>query len=107
TATVFDSHDITADTGIDTALNASTMSINVQVVHQGPEGTNATFTMPEDTAYTLSTASFGFKDLNDTPPDHFVDVVIPGTQLPTGGTLSLNGTPITATTTIGVDQITA
>ena len=68
-----------------------------------PQGTDNTFTVPEDGSHTFSAADFGFTDPNDTPAHNFVEVII--TTLPSSGTLTLAGTPVAAGQVIPVADI--
>ena len=84
----------TANGGVDTDPSPKTMTINVTSVNDAPVGTNNTVTTLEDTAYTFKIADFGFSDPNDNPPNHFKAVEI--TTLPAAGSLTDNGTAVTA-----------
>ncbi len=70
-----------------------TMTIDVTFVNQAPSGANKTIAIAINTAYTFTTSDFGFTDPN-IPANSFQAVEI--TTVPTNGTLSDNGTPITA-----------
>lgn len=59
-----------------------------------PSGTSQAITLAEDTPYHFADADFGFSDPLDSPADEFTGVLI-GT-LPSSGSLSLDGTPVTA-----------
>ncbi|MEI7970589.1 MAG: DUF4347 domain-containing protein, partial [Betaproteobacteria bacterium] len=63
-------------------------------LNEAPSGANATRTFSEDTAYTFSTADFGFSDLNDTPANALLGVKI--TTAPAAGSLTLSGVAVTA-----------
>ena len=96
----------TANGGADLASNANTMTINVLQVHQQPVGSDGTATTLEEAAYTLKQSDFGFSDPNDTPPDAFVGILVaPGVS--TGGTLKLDGSPVSAGQQILLAQIVA
>ncbi|WP_418315391.1 Ig-like domain-containing protein [Piscinibacter sakaiensis] len=66
-----------------------------------PSGRDSVETTPEDIAYTVTVANFGFSDPN--PEDSFAAVRID--TLPAKGSLQLNGSPIAAGALITVDQI--
>ncbi|MEZ0260537.1 MAG: cadherin-like domain-containing protein, partial [Alphaproteobacteria bacterium] len=85
----------TANGGVDLDPSANTMTIDVTSVNDAPAGTNATVTALEDTAYTFTTANFGFTDPNDAAaPNSFLSVTI--STLPAAGSLLLNGVAVTA-----------
>src|SRR5207244_1441993 len=55
----------TANGGVNLDGSANTLTVNVTSVNDAPAGTDATVTTNEDTAYTLSSANFGFTDPTD------------------------------------------
>ena len=81
----------------------ATVSVTVNSVNDAPAGADRTITTNEDTTYTFSAADFGFSDANDNPANTFSAVVI--TTLPTGGTLYLSGTAVTAGQVISAANI--
>ena len=81
------------------------MTIDVTPVNDAPSGADNTVTTLEDTDYTFAAADFGFSDATDNPPNAFLAVTI--TTLPTAGTLTDNGTAVTAGQSITVADITA
>ena len=81
----------------------ATVAVTVNSVNDAPSGADKTITTNEDTAYTFSAADFGFSDPGDTPANAFSAVVI--TTLPSGGTLFLSGTAVTAGQVISVANI--
>jgi hypothetical protein len=101
----------TAGGGLNLALNANTMTIDVAQVHQAPAGTNNTASTLEDTAYTLTAADFGFTDPSDIPPDSFVAVtfgsVAPAIAVASGGTLTVGGTTVQPGQSISLNLIQA
>lgn len=76
------------------ATSTATLSITVTQVNDAPAGTDKTIQTFENKSYTLTASDFGFTDPNDSPPNSFLSVII--TTLPTAGTLTLNGTAVTA-----------
>ena len=80
-----------------------TFTINVTNVNEAPTGADATITMTEDTAQTLTTANFGFTDVD--AGDSLSAVRID--TIPTAGTLTLSGSAVTAGQVITVADITA
>ncbi|CAD5975712.1 Serine-rich adhesin for platelets [Planktothrix tepida] len=96
----------TADTRINgrtTAFstNTATASIVVTAFNNAPTATDKTLTVNEDNNYTFTTADFGFSDLDT--EDILASIKI--TQLPTVGTLQLNGTAVTANQVITAADI--
>jgi hypothetical protein len=83
----------TANGGLDLDQSPNTFTINVTAVSDPPAGTDKTVTILEDATFTFAVADFGFTDPNDTPPDTFVAVKI--SSLPTAGSLTLSGVPVT------------
>src|SRR5690606_18673597 len=69
------------DGGVDTDQSANVVTINVTEVNDAPDGADATLVTLEDTAYTFTTADFGFTDANDNPADSFLSVVVTTTPL--------------------------
>ncbi|WP_159451591.1 Ig-like domain-containing protein, partial [Planktothrix sp. PCC 11201] len=88
------------DVNLDQSPN--TLTINVTPVNDEPSGTDKTVTTNEDIAYTFTTNDFGFSDSLDN--NNFAQVKI--TTLPTTGSLTLNGTPVTAGSFVTVNDIT-
>ncbi len=96
----------TAGSYVDTTVNGGTTAfssatatagIAVLWVDQPPQGTSSTVTLAENSSYSFQVSDFGFSDPNDPPPNgpsQFVAVEI--TTLPAAGTLTDNGTPVTA-----------
>ena len=70
------------------------LTVNVLNVNDAPAGTNATVTTGENTAYTFSSANFGFTDPLDSPPNSLSAVII--TTLPAAGQLKLGAVPVVA-----------
>ncbi|WP_139295218.1 cadherin-like domain-containing protein, partial [Planktothrix tepida] len=76
-------------------------SIVVTAFNNTPTATDKTLTVNEDNNYTFTTADFGFSDLDT--EDILASIKI--TQLPTVGTLQLNGTAVTANQVITAADI--
>src|SRR6185436_5588559 len=83
---------------------ARTMTVNVTSVNDAPIGTNNTITTLEDTAYTFTTADFGFTDPSDTA-NALLNVRI--TTLPATGSLTLSGVAVTSGQFVSAANITA
>ncbi|MEQ1852782.1 MAG: Calx-beta domain-containing protein, partial [Chthoniobacteraceae bacterium] len=90
----------------DGALNSrfATVALTVVPLNDAPVGTDKTVSTMQDTAYVFTVADFGFSDPNDTPANTPQAVRI--TTLPAAGTVTLNGTPVTAGDFITVADIT-
>ena len=84
----------TANGGADTDPSPKTLTVNVTHVNQAPAGTTNTVATAENTAYAFQTTDFGFTDPNDSPANTLLAVKI--TTLPSAGTLTDNGTAVTA-----------
>ena len=80
-----------------------TFTINVTNVNEAPTGANATVTINEDASHALTTANFGFSDVD--AGDSLSAVRID--SLPGAGTLRLSGVNVTAGQVIAVSDITA
>ena len=90
--------------GVDIDPTPNTMTLDVTSVNDAPAGADKTVTTLEDADYMFTVADFGFSDTSDTPANNFVAVQI--TTLPTAGTLTDNGTAVTAGQFIPVADIT-
>jgi hypothetical protein len=93
----------TAGGGVDTDPTPRTMTVNVTPVNDAPQGTSNTVTTLEDTAYTFSTADFGFADPSDAPADALTAVRI--ATLPAAGALIDNGVAVAAGQFVSVADI--
>ncbi len=82
----------------------ATVSITVQQPNQPPVGTSHTATTLENVPYAFGVSDFGFSDPN-TPPNNFLAVKV--TTLPTAGTITDNGTAVTAGQFVSVADVTA
>lgn len=94
----------TANGGVDTDTTARKLTINVTAVNDAPVGTAHVVSMAKNSSYQFTTTDFGFTDPNDSSPNGFLAVRI--TTIPTVGSLTDNGTAVTAGTTIAVADIT-
>ncbi len=95
----------TANGGVDLDPTPNTITINVTSVNDAPSGTDKTITTLEDTAYTFSTADFGFNDSNDSPANTLQAVRI--ASLPGAGSLTDNGVAVTAGQFVVLADITS
>ncbi|HAA11517.1 MAG TPA: hypothetical protein DCE41_07380, partial [Cytophagales bacterium] len=89
----------TANSGVDSS-GVQTITIDVNDVNDAPATADATVDVDEDGTYTFTNGDFAFTDIND-GPDNFQEISI--VSLPATGTLSYNGTSISA---IGRDSYT-
>ncbi len=80
-------------------------AINVISVNDAPSGTDHAVSMLEDGTYTFTLADFGFSDVNDTPADALLEVVL--TTVPANGSLTLLGVPVTAGQAVSAAAILA
>ena len=94
------SYTVTDGSGTDVS---STLQLGVTSVNDAPRGTTATRTMDEDGSRTFSAADFGFADVSDSPANSLQAVLI--STLPTAGTLTFHGDPVTPNQTIALDEI--
>ena len=79
------------------------ITINVEPVPDAPTAANNTVATPEDTPYTFAAADFGFADVD--PGDSLASVTI--ATPPGDGSLTNDGTPVTAGQSIPVADIDA
>ena len=85
------------------AVGTQAISVSVTNVNEGPRGADATITINEDTSHTLTTANFGFSDVD--VGDSLSAVRID--TLPTAGSLALSGVAVTAGQVVSAADITA
>ena len=87
----------------DGSLNSAvqTMNIDVNTVNDAPTAVDNTVTLDEDSSHTFAASEFGFSDIDN--GDTLQSVKI--TQLPAAGSLTLNGTAVTANQAIEADDI--
>jgi len=90
------------DGTVDSATYA--VSITVAPVNDAPSGADKAITLAEDTSHSFLPGDFGFSDLNDSPAHAFQSVIV--SSLPSAGTLTLNGVPVTAGQSISVSLLT-
>ncbi len=99
----------TANGGVDLDPTANTITFDVTSVNDAPVAADTTVTTLEDTAVTLSTATFGFTDpidaANASGANVLASVIID--TLPASGTLTLDGVAITAGQVISAADIAA
>jgi large repetitive protein len=82
----------TSNSGLDTSVNANTLTISVTSVNDAPTGADKAITILEDGSKTFAAADFGFADASDSPANALSAVII--TTLPAAGTLKLSGTDV-------------
>ena len=94
--------------------NIATVTITVNPVNDAPAGANNTVSTNEDTDYTFTAADFGFTDVNDSPADTLLNVII--STPPSNGTLFIDanddgvvdtGETLTASAVVSLTDITA
>lgn len=95
----------TTNGGKDTDPTAKVLYVKIANVNHAPSGTSGTVTTPEDTAYKLKSTDFGFTDPNDSPANTLLAVKI--TLLPSTGSLTDNGTAVTANQLVSAADISA
>ena len=77
------------------------LSVSIDPVSDAPTGSDNTLIAVEDTSYVFTTDDFGFSDQSD--GDALIAVLID--ELPTAGTLTLNGVPVNTGEFVTVDEI--
>ena len=87
-----------------TGTVAATMTINVTSVNDAPVGTPKTITTAANTDYIFAATDFGFTDPNDSPANTLLAVKI--AALPAAGSLTNNGTAVTAGQFIALADLT-
>ena len=85
--------------------DTDTVAITIVSVNDAPAGADKTVTIDEDTTHTFVTADFGFSDPNDSPANDFASVLI--TSIAGGGSLTLDGDPVTVGDEVSVADIAA
>ncbi|RJF96743.1 DUF4347 domain-containing protein [Noviherbaspirillum cavernae] len=88
--------------GADLDPTARSVTFHVTAVNDAPSGTGNTLTIDEDGTHTFTAADFGFADIDG---NSLLAVRI--TSLPTAGSLTLNGSAVTAGQVISVADIAA
>ena len=91
--------------GVDLDQSPNTITVNVTPVNDAPSGANKTVITNEDTGYVFQVADFGFSDPNDSPANALLAVKI--ATLPVAGSLTDNGSAVTAGQFVSVADITA
>ncbi len=79
-----------------------TFTINLTNVNEAPTGSDTTVMITEDTSHTLTTANFGFSDVDAGDSLNAVRI----DTIPTAGTLTLSGVAVTAGQVVSVADIT-
>ena len=79
------------------------MSITVNAVNDAPTASDGTVSTDEDTAYVLTTTDFSFSDLDSTDSLQSVKII----QIPSAGSLTLDGSSVNADDEILVADILA
>jgi hypothetical protein len=99
----------TANGGVDLDQSPNTMTVNVTSVNDAPAGTDNTVTTLEDTAYTFAVADFGFSDPVDAGSAAGANALLAVkiTTLPGAGTLSNNGSGVSAGQSVSAADISA
>ena len=95
----------TANGGVDLDPTAKTITVDVTPVNDPPSGTDNTVTTVEGSAYTFTTADFGFIDPDDSPANNLQAVRI--SSLPTAGRFTWNGVTVAAGQFISAADIAA
>jgi hypothetical protein len=95
----------TANGGVDLDQTSNIITVNVTSVNDAPAGTDKTVTTLEDTAYTFTSADFGFTDASDAAANNLLGVKI--SALPGTGSLTLSGVAVSAGQTISAANIAA
>ena len=75
-------------------VSLGTVNIDITAVNDAPNGADRTITLLEDSSHAFSAEDFGFTDLQDNPANQLAWVTI--TSLPTAGTLTLEGSAVSA-----------
>jgi hypothetical protein len=95
----------TANGGVNLDPTAKVLDINLLHVNHAPSGTSGTVTGIVNAPYIFKTSDFGFTDPNDTPPNLLLAVKVG--LLPGAGTLSDNGTSVTANQFVSAADISS
>jgi hypothetical protein len=98
-----DSLTISASDGVVASPVTQSMSITVNAVNDAPTASDGTVSTDEDTAYVLTTTDFSFSDLDSTDSLQSVKII----QIPSAGSLTLDGSPVNADDEILVADILA
>ncbi|HYT94064.1 MAG TPA: SdrD B-like domain-containing protein, partial [Gemmataceae bacterium] len=98
-----DSSGLTATFTLSVAEELTHLDAGLQPINQAPAGANNTVKTPQDTPYVFTETDFGFTDPNDDPANLFYRVQI--VTLPGAGTLTDNGTALSAGDFVTVSDI--
>ncbi|MFZ2726866.1 MAG: DUF4347 domain-containing protein [Methylococcaceae bacterium] len=90
----------TLNAGIDTSINANTITINVTAVNDAPTSANRSISTLANNTYTFNNNDFGFSDSDG---NSLANIIV--TSLPLVGLLQLNGTTLNAVTSISVTAL--
>jgi len=90
----------TANGGVSLSPLQNVLSINVLGINDSPEGIDTIVNLQEDTPYQFTTIDFAFTDIEN---NSLQSVTID--SLPANGTLTIDGTAITAGSSIDANQI--
>ena len=85
----------------DTNVTSQTVNVHIAAVNDAPTASDNTVTLNEDGSHTFTASEFGFNDIDS--GDTLSSVKI--TQLPGAGSLTLNGTAVTANQVIAAADI--
>ena len=88
--------------GVDTAVSANTLTIDVTAVNDAPTGQDRTVVTDEDVPFIFSAADFGFVDTFDAT-DTLAGVLI--SSLPDRGQLTVNGNAVSVGDVVSVTSI--
>ena len=86
---------VLASNGAQSAV-VKTIAVTVTPVNDAPAGTDKTATATEDTPYTFVASDFGFSDVNDTPANTLLSVIITTLPPAADGVLTVGGVAVTA-----------
>ncbi len=84
--------------------DTATVSLDLVSVNDEPAGTNAAIGVTKNSSHTFTTGDFGFNDPNDSPADDLLAVKV--TTLPGAGTLTDDGSAVTAGDLVSAGHIT-
>ena len=95
----------TAGGGSDSDASPNTIRFNVTAVNDAPTGSDRSLNIPPGSVHWFGPADFGLTDTRDTPADTLATVSID--SLPTSGTLTLAGAPVSAGQVVAAADIAA
>lgn len=82
--------------------DTASINVNLITINDAPSAADKTVGMAKISFYTILANDFGFRDINDSPPNNLLAVKI--TALPDQGTLTNNGIPLRAQESIPREQ---